>query len=127
MNEKYPYFSQKELESPDTNEHKMSKIFMTKLIALREDYNAPMVISSGYRTPDHNEKVSSTGRTGPHTSGKAVDVVVNRGEAHKLLTLALDHGFSGIGIKQNGEGRFLHLDNLEDYETLGPRPTIWSY
>jgi uncharacterized protein YcbK (DUF882 family) len=127
MNEKYPYFSQKELASPDTGDHHMNADFMMKLIALREDYNAPMIVSSGYRTPEHNDSVSSTGSNGPHTFGKAVDVVIDRGKAHKLLTLALDHGFTGIGIKQNGEGRFLHIDDLGNHETAGPRPTIWSY
>ena len=32
----------------------------------------PLTITSAYRCPDHNSKVSSTGLSGPHTTGFAV-------------------------------------------------------
>jgi zinc D-Ala-D-Ala carboxypeptidase len=36
--------------------------------------------------------------------------------------MALEAGFTGIGVQQKGTGRFLHLDTLENL-----RPTVWSY
>ena len=66
--------------------------------------------------------MSSTGVDGPHTTGRAIDISVNRNEAITVLNAALFLGFTGIGVNQKGNSRFLHLDNLE-----ANRPTIWSY
>lgn len=90
---------------------------------LRRICGFPFVISSGYRCPDHNANVSSTGRTGPHTTGRSFDVAVSHENAVTILEHALQNqAFRGIGVNQKGAGRFLHLDTV-------PRPTrtIWSY
>ncbi len=104
----------------------MNERFMDRLQAVRSVLGVPMRITSGFRCPDYNARVSSTGRNGPHTTGRAVDVAVSGETALKLVRIALAHGFTGIGVKQKGPhgGRFLHLDDLDaDY----PRPSIWSY
>ncbi len=64
-----------------------------------------------------------------HTTGQAVDVSVSGGPAYELLGIALEEGFTGIGVKQKGahKGRFLHLDDLEYKPGEHIRPTIWSY
>jgi uncharacterized protein YcbK (DUF882 family) len=100
--------------------------FVTELDELRHRYGAPLKVSSGYRCPEHNAKVSETGLTGPHTTGRAADLLVDRGNAYKLLKLALELGFTGIGVQQKGTGRFLHIDNLPNAPGQ-PRPTLWSY
>ena len=100
--------------------------FLELLETLREAYGSPMVLSSAYRCPSHNQAVSTTGTNGPHTTGRAVDVAIQGEEAYKLLALALDLGFTGIGIAQKGGGRFIHLDDLEP-SMAGPRPRVWSY
>tara|TARA_Y100000310_G_scaffold280598_1_gene300440 strand:+ start:283 stop:672 length:390 start_codon:yes stop_codon:yes gene_type:complete len=127
-NESYPHFSQRELASPDTGEHHMDPVFMDLVESLRDAYGKPMIVSSAYRTPEHNERVSSTGRTGPHTTGKSIDVVVNGSDALTLVHMALSLGFTGIGISQKGphEKRFIHLDTLQN-EDHPPRPWLWSY
>lgn len=85
------------------------------------------IITSAYRCPKHNEDVSHTGATGPHTTGFAIDFGVDRRDAFELLTAALSMGvFTGIGINQKGDHRFIHLDTLP-YAPGRPRPTIWSY
>lgn len=101
--------------------------FMDRLQRLRTAFGKPMPITSGYRTPEYNSAVSRTGRDGPHTHARAVDVAVSGGDALDLVRLALAHGFTGIGIKQHGPhaGRFIHLDDLTAPEH--PRPRIWSY
>jgi hypothetical protein len=48
-------------------------------------------------------------------------VAVEGADAHRLLSLALQLGFKGIGVQQKGQGRFLHLDLVTDYGRL------WSY
>lgn len=101
----------------------MNPIFLGALDKLRERFGKPMVVTSGYRCPSYNSKVSTTGPHGPHTTGKAADIAVERGDAYQLLKLAMEDGFTGIGVKQHGGGRFLHLDLITD----PPRPNLWSY
>ena len=99
---------------------------MDMMDELRETFGGPLIVSSAYRCPEYNNKISSTGTKGPHTTGKAIDIAINGEDAYKLVKAAVSMGFSGIGIKQKGsfEGRFIHLDMLP----LGTiRPRIWSY
>jgi len=98
---------------------------------LREDFGHSIVINSGYRCPEHNNKVSSTGLTGPHTITKSdnitVDIKIMGVLAERLMATAVRQGkWTGFGFKQNGlgSGRFIHLDRLAVSET---RPRIWTY
>lgn len=101
--------------------------FMQKVEALRVLYGKPMKVSSGYRCPEYNAKVSKTGSTGPHTTGRAIDIAIERGDAFELVALALSSSmFTGLGVQQKGQGRFIHLDDLPNGDGQ-PRPTIWSY
>ena len=114
--------------SPEALDYFMDKL--KRLQIIREEYAKPMYLSSGYRCPDHNQLVSSTGRTGPHTFG-AFDVKVYGHDAHILLSIASGYCLTevaaptGIGINQKGpkESRFIHFD----WETSPPRPWIWTY
>jgi|SRR3990167_3118164 len=100
--------------------------FLDKLQTLREEYCRPMKISSWYRCSKHNNNISTTGLTGPHTSGCAVDILCYGRNAFDLVHLAIKHGFTGIGINQKGsvDKRFIHLDTLRDGMGF---PRIWSY
>ncbi len=103
--------------------------FMEKVETLRAVYGKPMRVTSAARCPAHNDLVSSTGRTGPHTTGRAIDIGVSGADAHQLLRVAMRFGnFTGIGVSQKGahEKRFLHLDDLPNAPGQ-PRPTLWSY
>lgn len=96
--------------------------FMERVETLRVAFGKPMRVTSAARCPDHNDRVSGTGRTGPHTTGRAIDLGVRGQDAFEVVRLALMLGFTGIGVAQKGASRFIHLDDL----TAG-RPTIWSY
>jgi uncharacterized protein YcbK (DUF882 family) len=100
--------------------------FMERIEKLRIRYGKPMRVTSAARCPEYNAAVSSTGGKGPHTTGRAIDIGVDRGDAYMVLKLALEAGFTGIGVAQKGSGRFMHLDDLLNDEGQ-PRPTIWSY
>lgn len=104
----------------------MASSFVTLLDELRDACGFPLRVSSGYRCPQYNAKVSKTGLDGPHTTGRAVDFAVRGKEAWELLTWAARLEFTGIGILQTGAYRFIHLDNLPATETR-PRPVLWSY
>ena len=104
----------------------MDSDFLAVLQSGRTILDMPFNVTSGYRCPAHNDKVSSTGPTGPHTTGAAVDIAISRKQAFYFLQWAIDREeISGIGIEQHGASRFIHLDSL--YEPDYPRPALWSY
>lgn len=101
---------------------------MTRLELLRAELGMPLVLNSAYRCPTHNAAVSTTGRNGPHTTGRAVDIAISGKPVVALLAAALSLGFTGIGLKQDGAamaGRFVHLDDLT--APAYPRPRVWTY
>lgn len=120
-----PYFSSEEMKCSHTGLEKMDAGFMELLTELRAAYAKPMRVTSAYRDPTHPIEAKKS-KPGAHTTGKAVDIAVARGEAHELMHLAFAMGFTGIGVQQKGEGRFIHLDNMTEEDGF-PRPTVWSY
>lgn len=121
----WKYFSIDEMKCRHCGDCQMDVEFMKKLDFLRECYDKPLTVTSGYRCPAHPIEAKKS-KAGAHSTGKAADLAVSRGEAHELLTLAMQMGFTGIGVQQKGSGRFLHLDMCTDSE-MSPRPTVWSY
>ena len=121
-----PHFSKAELTCRCGCGMLPAQDFMDKVERLRVLYERPLPVNSAARCPEWNMQVSGTGRTGPHTTGRAIDLGVSRGDAYRLLDLALKLGFTGIGVQQKGDKRFLHLDDLPDAPGQ-PRNTLWSY
>jgi uncharacterized protein YcbK (DUF882 family) len=106
---------------------RLDSFFLSSLEELRAVFGRPMPVSSGYRCPTYNDRVSSTGIRGPHTVG-AVDVVVAHQDAFDLVASALRLQWTGVGVHQRGKphaGRFIHLDRLPP--GAYPRPRVWSY
>ena len=100
--------------------------FLELLNSIRSDCGFALPISSGYRCTDHPinvQKYDDGKPLGAHAFGLAVDVVVDRKKAHRLLQVALEHGVPRIGVNQKGADRFIHLD----CDISLPNPTIWSY
>jgi len=121
----YPNFSVGEFRCKHTGQMRMDAGFMDRLQALRTDFGKGMAISSGYRDKTHPIEARKD-EPGAHSTGHACDIAISGHDAHKLLGLALKHGFTGVGIKQKGESRFIHLDDLQ-HEANRPRPWVWSY
>lgn len=122
----YPNFSKEEFDCKHTGKNEMKHSFMAKLQALRTAYGKPLRITSGFRDYTHPFEAKKPKKNGSHPTGKAADIAIDRKEAYQLLKLAMELGFTGIGFKQHGGGRFIHLDTIEDNSDQ-PRPTIWSY
>ena len=119
-------FDQKDGKLPNSGKEFMDTTFLNNLDALRHRCGFPFIINSGYRSPEYNAKVSKTGLTGAHTTGLAADIAVSRENAYTVLREAFAMGcFTGIGINQKGDNRFIHVDSLTSTEA--PRPTVWSY
>jgi uncharacterized protein YcbK (DUF882 family) len=100
--------------------------FMDKIESLRNQLGFPFPVTSAARCPAYNAKVSGTGATGPHTTGRAIDIAVGQDKALALVRAALFAGFTGVGVQGKGAGRFIHLDDLPNTAT-SPRPRLWSY
>jgi uncharacterized protein YcbK (DUF882 family) len=107
----------------------MSARFMHRIVDMRRKLDFPFVVSSAYRCPAHNAAVSTTGIAGPHTTGRALDLRVYGHRAFAIVGIAKQYGMTGIGIQQKGPRnvRMVHLDDLGDVETQGPRPWVWTY
>ncbi len=106
----------------------MQPEFLYKLDDLRERCGFPFIVTSGYRCPAYNARISSTGENGPHTTGEAADIAAAFGPAYKLVQQAFFDGiFTGIGINQKGAStsRFVHLDTLNPGDNS--RPRVWTY
>ena len=117
----YKHFSKSEFDCSQTGENEMKPAFMDRLQSLRFEWGKPMIITSGYRSPQHSIEAVKA-KPGSHASGRACDIRVGPGEdVYELVRLAYRHGFTGIGISQKeGLPRFVHLDTLD-------RQAVWSY
>lgn len=122
---KYPNFSAKEFACQHCGKEGIDERLIILLQIIRHDAQFPFIISSGYRCVEHPiEKKKKT--PGTHAEGIAVDISCSGTKAHKLLSLVMQRKLPGIGIKQKGNGRFIHIDISEEKQNR-PRPHIWSY
>ena len=87
------------------------------------DELGPLSVTSAYRCPSHNASVSSTGESGPHTTGHAIDVAVKDSKHRKLLIDYFATKVTGLGIAKS----FIHIDNLTAAEGFDIRPNAWKY
>lgn len=117
----YPNFSKAEFDCKHTGHNNMQPEFMAKLQGFRTAYGKPITITSGFRHPRHPIEARKTHSKGEHTQGNCCDIACTTGaERFALVKLALEHGFTRIGIAKT----FLHLG-------IGggglPQNVIWDY
>ena len=120
----YKYFTEEELKCKHTGQCDMDWAFMQTVERIRERCGFPFKVSSAYRSPEHPiEAKKST--PGAHSSGKAMDILVNGEQAMTLVKIALEEGINRIGVAQKGDraSRFIHIDMDNSRAT----PRIWSY
>lgn len=127
---RWTYFTLEELQCRcGCGRADMDTDFMAKIVNIRRLLGFPFIVTSAFRCPEHNQRVSTTGPNGPHTTGHAIDLHVSHERAVDLLQMVYVHGgFTGVGVKQHGpiKGRFIHLDDLLPPKHA-PRPHVWSY
>ena len=123
----YPNFSRREFVCRcGCGQASMDADFVQALQNIRDAVGFAMPITSGFRCPDYNNRISpQTGLDGPHTTGLAADIGAYGAEALDLVFAAEKAGMTGIGVRQKGalERRFIHLDQHSHHI----RPWIWSY
>jgi len=119
--EKVRYFNYSEFDSPDVqgSGQMMDKTLLEMLDEVRDKFDKPIHITSGFRTPAHNEAVGGV-ETSSHLKGLAVDIAcTNSKDRFDLINCLLDVGFSRIGVGNT----FIHADIDQD-KTQG---VIWTY
>ena len=87
------------------------KELMKNLQVLRDFYNKPITINSGYRSPEHNKKIGGV-QNSQHVLGKAADIVV-KGEDPADVARTIEMLIRQGKMKQGGVGRyrnFIHYD-----------------
>lgn len=95
----------------------MNRQLLVALDSMRKRFGKPIIVNSGIRCPDHNEREGGV-PSSSHLKGKAADVKVdNDRDRFQLIKFALEYGVPRIGV---GYG-YLHLD--VDREKNYPR--IW--
>lgn len=121
----YPFFSAKELSCKcgKCDGGDMDDAFMFGVVVELRKQLGPLTPTSAYRCPAHNVKVSNTGLSGPHTTGKAIDLACVDGRSRmRLVKAAMALGVTRIGIAKN----FVHLDGLGEEDGF-PSEVIWNY
>jgi hypothetical protein len=117
--DKYPNFTKAEFDCKHSGRNEMKHEFMEALQKVRVELG-PMRITSGFRHSTHPIEAKKM-RPGEHTFGMCCDVACNNGaDRFRLVTIALKHGFTRIGIAKT----FVHIG-------LGapglPNNVIWEY
>ena len=121
----WKYFTEDEMKCKGSGTCEMDPQFMVKLDALRKKFGKPIIITSGYRSPEYNISIGGS-KNSAHVQGKAADIAVSHADEYKIIGSAIELGFTGIGVSQKGSGRFIHVDTA-DNTAKQPRPHIWSY
>ncbi len=101
QNNIYKYFSEEELTcNCGCGRQEMDDDFMQVMDSIRENLGYPLIVTSAYRCPEYNNRVSTTGYNGPHTTGKALDIAISGEKAFWLILEAYENGFTGIESKR---------------------------
>ena len=119
--EKVRYFNYSEFDSPDVqgSGQLMDKELLEMLDDVRDKFDKPIHINSGYRTPQHNEAVGGT-ENSSHLRGFAVDIACDNSiDRFDLINCLLDVGFSRIGVAKT----FIHAD-IDPDKAQG---VMWTY
>ena len=121
---RYEHFTREEFADKLTGRCEMNAGVVDTLSAIRAQVGFPMVITSGYRSAQHNRDVGG-GQYSAHLAGLAADVAVQGERAYGLVRVALRFGVQGIGVYHT----FVHLDWAKSYVrdgiTLRRRPMLW--
>lgn len=100
-------FSPRELACKGTGSLLVDPVALDRLQALRDTLESPLLITSAYRSPEHNRRVGGA-KGSLHMQGCAFDVRMDNQDPHGFEIAARAAGFRGIGYypKQG----FMHID-----------------
>ncbi len=117
------HFTYREFVSPDTGEENMDYRMVHFLDIMRQILGFPLVITSGYRTPEYNAKIGGVADSA-HLRGLAVDIkCVSSFTRWKIVNFVMNW-YNGVEVRRAGIGdTFLHID----IDSSLPNPVMWTY
>jgi hypothetical protein len=100
-------FSPREIACKGTGRVLVDEVALDKLQELRSALGTPLLITSAYRSPEHNRKVGGA-KNSLHMKGVAFDVRMDNQDPYVFEIAAREIGFRGFGYypKQG----FMHID-----------------
>lgn len=104
---RWPNFSPREIACKGTNGLIVDEVAMDRLQTLRNALAAPIILTSAYRSPEHNRRVGGA-KNSYHMRGQAFDVRMENHDPEKFVVLARAAGFRGIGYYPRSG--FIHID-----------------
>lgn len=105
------HFKAKEFQCKDGSEYLLiCKELVAILETIREHFNTPVIINSGYRTPSWNSKVNGS-QNSYHCKGMAADIVV-KGHSSREVTKYADSIMEQGGVIRYTN--FVHIDVREE-------------
>lgn len=119
-------FSPRETACKGTGKLVVDTESMDKLQALRTKLGKPLVLTSAYRSPEHNRKVGGA-KGSKHMDGIAFDVRMDNHDPAVFEAAARAVGFTSFGYYQ--KSGFMHIDDRPDGRSWGkPWPlTVTSW
>lgn len=106
MGDLSPHFSAHEFRCKDGSEHPIDPRLIEMLETVRTHFDAPITITSGYRSPRYNRKVGGA-RSSYHVKGMAADIRVS-GVDPKDVFAFCDRTFVNDGVGRYPT--FTHID-----------------
>ena len=104
---RWPHFKPIELRSKSDNKLMVDPASMDKLEALRVKLDEPILLTSAYRSPAHNEKVGGA-KNSMHLKAKAFDCQMKNHNPADFVKAAMEVGFTGFGFYE--KSGFIHID-----------------
>jgi hypothetical protein len=100
-------FSPREIACKGTGKVLVNEQALDKLQALRDRLRKPLILTSAYRSPEHNRKVGGA-KNSRHMQGDAFDVRMDNHDPHEFEAAARAVGFTGFGYYP--KSGFMHID-----------------
>jgi len=104
---RWPSFSPREIACKGTGSILINEVALVKLQSLRDRLGKPLVLTSAYRSPEHNRRVGGS-KASKHLEGVAFDVRMDNHDPHEFETAARAVGFKGFGYYPRSG--FMHVD-----------------
>lgn len=118
----FEYFTYSEFDQPGlpgSGARYMSTDFIHMLDAVRRAVGFPLVVTSGYRSPEYNEEVGGVANSS-HIKGLAVDLAAPTDDMkYEIAQAAISQGINRIGWGRT----FIHLDIDKDKTPN----VVWNY
>lgn len=104
---RWPDFSPAEIACRGTGKLIVVEDSLDKLQALRGKLGRPMIVNSGYRSPEHNRRVNGAPNS-MHLEGRAFDISMANHDPAEFIKAARAAGFTGFGTYPRSN--FVHID-----------------